>query len=109
VLEEMDRVFGQQPWDVQPDMRDGNFPEHLPQAGSMIGIRVSQHHVLDRDKRSEMLLEMGNKRFTAIRCSTIDDHQLVGSGIAIADNNSVPRTATVTHSQEFDFAEHGIQ
>jgi len=87
-------------------MRDGDFAQQFAQAGSMVGIRVGQHHVLKRDERSKMLLEVGDEGFTAVRGSAIDDHKLVGGQIAVADNDGVPRTTAVTDGQEFNLTQH---
>jgi hypothetical protein len=40
VLEQVDSIFREQPGDVQPDVRDGDFAQHFTQAGSVVGIRV---------------------------------------------------------------------
>jgi hypothetical protein len=106
VGEEADGFPRQQPRNVQPEVRHGDFFQHRAQAGRMVGVRMRKQDMLESNRRSVMALEMCHDCVAGLGIASVDQHQLEVDRRAVAQDDGVAGLAAGADWHELYFADH---
>ncbi len=104
VGEQVERLGGVEPRNVEPKVGHADFPHHRPQAGGVIPVGMGQHHVLQDRVRPEMPAEVRDDLDARLGVAAVDEHQPVVVGLAVADHDGVAGLGGGADGQELDLA-----